>query len=50
MFFLNLDDSMVAHVSDFGIEKLLPSIGVSLMQNSTVGIAGTIGYAPPGIS
>jgi hypothetical protein len=45
-----LDDSMVAHVSDFGIAKLLPSIGVSLMQNSTVGIKGTIGYAPPGIS
>lgn len=42
-----LDDSMVAHVSDFGIAKLLPSIGVSLMQNSTVGIQGTIGYAPP---
>ncbi|XP_004512441.1 uncharacterized protein [Cicer arietinum] len=42
-----LDDSMVAHVSDFGIAKLLPSIGVSLTQNSTVGIKGTIGYAPP---
>jgi len=44
-----LDDSMVAHVSDFGIAKLLPSIGVPLVQNSTVGIKGTIGYAPPGI-
>ncbi|KAJ1396842.1 Serine/threonine-protein kinase, active site [Sesbania bispinosa] len=42
-----LDDCMVAHVSDFGIAKLLPSIGVSLMQSSTVGIKGTIGYAPP---
>jgi len=46
-----LDDYMVAHVSDIGIAKLLPTIGVSLMQNSSsVGIKGTIGYAPPGIS
>ncbi|XP_057448831.1 probable LRR receptor-like serine/threonine-protein kinase At3g47570 [Lotus japonicus] len=42
-----LDDSMVAHVSDFGLAKLLPCIGVSQMQNSTGGIKGTIGYAPP---
>ncbi|XP_057444881.1 probable LRR receptor-like serine/threonine-protein kinase At3g47570 [Lotus japonicus] len=42
-----LDDSMVAHVSDFGLAKLLPCIGVSQMQSSTGGIKGTIGYAPP---
>ncbi|XP_061357693.1 probable LRR receptor-like serine/threonine-protein kinase At3g47570 [Gastrolobium bilobum] len=42
-----LDDYMVAHVSDFGLARLLSSIGVSLMQSSTVGIKGTVGYAPP---
>ncbi|XP_061357694.1 probable LRR receptor-like serine/threonine-protein kinase At3g47570 [Gastrolobium bilobum] len=42
-----LDDCMVAHVSDFGLARLLPSVGVSLMQSSTIGIKGTVGYAPP---
>ncbi|KAJ1396845.1 Protein kinase domain [Sesbania bispinosa] len=42
-----LDDCMVAHVSDFGLARLLPSVGVSLKQSSTIGIKGTIGYAPP---
>ncbi|XP_061359866.1 probable LRR receptor-like serine/threonine-protein kinase At3g47570 isoform X2 [Gastrolobium bilobum] len=42
-----LDDCMVAHVSDFGLARILSSVGVSLMQSSTIGIKGTIGYAPP---
>ncbi|CAL0311723.1 unnamed protein product [Lupinus luteus] len=42
-----LDDCLVAHVSDFGISKLLSSIGVSPKKTSTAGIKGTIGYAPP---
>ncbi|XP_061359873.1 putative receptor-like protein kinase At3g47110, partial [Gastrolobium bilobum] len=42
-----LDDCMVAHVSDFGLARLLSSFGVSLTQSSTIGIKGTVGYAPP---
>ncbi|XP_061339265.1 probable LRR receptor-like serine/threonine-protein kinase At3g47570 [Gastrolobium bilobum] len=42
-----LDDCLVAHVSDFGLARLLSSDGVSFMQSSTIGIKGTIGYAPP---
>ncbi|XP_061338243.1 probable LRR receptor-like serine/threonine-protein kinase At3g47570 [Gastrolobium bilobum] len=42
-----LDDCMVAHVSDFGLARLLSSVGVSLMQSSTITIKGTVGYAPP---
>jgi len=45
-----LNDFMVAQVSDFGLAKLLSSVGVSLMQSSTIGIKGTVGYAPPGSS
>ena len=45
-----LDDDMVAHVSDFGLARILSSInGTSHKQSSTIGIKGTIGYAPPGI-
>ncbi|RDX97166.1 putative LRR receptor-like serine/threonine-protein kinase, partial [Mucuna pruriens] len=43
-----LDDDMIAHVSDFGIARLLSTInGATSMQISTIGIKGTIGYAPP---
>ncbi|KAJ1396851.1 Serine/threonine-protein kinase, active site [Sesbania bispinosa] len=42
-----LDECMVAHVSDFGLARLLSSVGVSLMQSSTIGIKGTVGYTPP---
>ncbi|XP_061341721.1 probable LRR receptor-like serine/threonine-protein kinase At3g47570 [Gastrolobium bilobum] len=42
-----LDDCMVAHVSDFGLARLPSSVGISLTQSSTIGIKGTIGYAPP---
>ncbi|XP_058722145.1 probable LRR receptor-like serine/threonine-protein kinase At3g47570 [Vicia villosa] len=43
-----LDDDMVAHVSDFGIAKLVSSIDVTSREEiSTIGIKGTIGYTPP---
>ncbi|RDX84327.1 putative LRR receptor-like serine/threonine-protein kinase, partial [Mucuna pruriens] len=43
-----LDDDMIAHVSDFGIARLISAIdGTSSQQTSTIGIKGTIGYAPP---
>ncbi|XP_028790982.1 putative receptor-like protein kinase At3g47110 [Neltuma alba] len=43
-----LDDDMVAHVSDFGLAKLLATLnGSSQKQASTSIIKGTIGYAPP---
>ncbi|MCI31926.1 kinase-like protein, partial [Trifolium medium] len=39
---------MVAHVSDFGIARLVsPVDGISPQETSTLGIKGTIGYAPP---
>jgi hypothetical protein len=45
-----LDDDMVAHVSDFGIARLVLAIGGSSQKdNSTIGIKGTVGYAPPGM-
>ncbi|GJT54122.1 kinase-like domain-containing protein [Tanacetum coccineum] len=39
-----LDADMVAHVGDFGLARLL---GTDLNQNSSSGVKGTIGYAPP---
>nr|GEX93475.1 leucine-rich repeat protein [Tanacetum cinerariifolium] len=39
-----LDADMVAHVGDFGLARLL---GTDLKQNSSTGVKGTIGYAPP---
>ncbi|XP_028761124.1 probable LRR receptor-like serine/threonine-protein kinase At3g47570 [Neltuma alba] len=39
---------MVAHLSDFGLTRLLPIDEViSNEQNSTIRIKGTIGYVPP---
>ena len=44
-----LDKDMVAHVSDFGLAKLLSTVDDSSeKQTSTIGIKGTIGYAAPG--
>ena len=44
-----LDDEMIAHVSDFGLARLISDInGFSQSQTSTSGLRGTIGYAPPG--
>ncbi|XP_058762519.1 probable LRR receptor-like serine/threonine-protein kinase At3g47570 [Vicia villosa] len=43
-----LDEDMVAHVGDFGISRLVSAIGGTSQSNtSTIGIKGTIGYAPP---
>ncbi|KAK4735809.1 hypothetical protein R3W88_010070 [Solanum pinnatisectum] len=44
-----LDDNMIAHVSDFGLARLIPSFSGegNLNQFSSLGIQGTIGYAPP---
>nr|GFA84316.1 protein kinase-like domain-containing protein [Tanacetum cinerariifolium] len=38
-----LDADMVAYVGDFGLARLL---GTDLKQNSSIGVKGTIGYAP----
>jgi serine/threonine protein kinase len=41
---------MVAHVSDFGIARLVSAMGGTSHKNtSTIGIKGTVGYAPPGM-
>uniref|UniRef100_A0A2N9H9J9 Protein kinase domain-containing protein n=1 Tax=Fagus sylvatica TaxID=28930 RepID=A0A2N9H9J9_FAGSY len=43
-----LDNDMIAHVSDFGLARLLSATNdVSQIQTSTVGIKGSIGYAAP---
>ncbi|GJY86572.1 leucine-rich repeat protein, partial [Tanacetum coccineum] len=39
-----LDDDLVAHVGDFGLARLL---GTDLNTDSSTGVKGTIGYAPP---
>ncbi|XP_071738677.1 probable LRR receptor-like serine/threonine-protein kinase At3g47570 [Rutidosis leptorrhynchoides] len=39
-----LDDDMVAHVGDFGLVRFL---GTNSDQNSSFGLKGIIGYAPP---
>ncbi|KNA03742.1 hypothetical protein SOVF_206190, partial [Spinacia oleracea] len=45
-----LDDEMVAHVGDFGLAKFLLKVinnDPNSNQSSSVGVRGTIGYAPP---
>ncbi|CAI0540135.1 unnamed protein product, partial [Linum tenue] len=46
-----LDEDMVAHVGDFGLARFLESPGANLSLNgetsSSIGIKGTVGYAPP---
>ncbi|CAI0626710.1 unnamed protein product [Linum tenue] len=48
-----LDEDMVAHVGDFGLARFLESPAANLSLNgettSSIGIKGTVGYAPPGI-
>nr|XP_043633394.1 probable LRR receptor-like serine/threonine-protein kinase At3g47570 [Erigeron canadensis] len=39
-----LNSDMVAHIGDFGLAKFLP---LKPHESSTVGLRGTIGYAPP---
>ena len=44
-----LDNDMVAHVSNFGLAKLLSTMTYSSeTQTSTIGIKRSIGYAAPG--
>ncbi|CAN1137339.1 Probable LRR receptor-like serine/threonine-protein kinase At3g47570 [Linum perenne] len=40
-----LDEDMVAHVGDFGLARFLSA--VKDPSSSTIGIKGTVGYAPP---
>ncbi|XP_043725911.1 probable LRR receptor-like serine/threonine-protein kinase At3g47570 [Telopea speciosissima] len=44
-----LDNDMIAHVSDFGLARLLlePDDDSSQTQTSTIGIKGSIGYVAP---
>ncbi|XP_028804020.1 probable LRR receptor-like serine/threonine-protein kinase At3g47570 [Neltuma alba] len=43
-----LDGNVVAHLSDFGLARLLSTVEtISNKQSSTIGIKGTIGYVPP---
>ncbi|XP_042491847.1 probable LRR receptor-like serine/threonine-protein kinase At3g47570 [Macadamia integrifolia] len=44
-----LDSNMIAHVSDFGLARLLlgPNDNSSHTQTSTIGIKGSIGYVAP---
>ncbi|CAN1139564.1 Probable LRR receptor-like serine/threonine-protein kinase At3g47570 [Linum perenne] len=42
-----LDADMVAHVGDFGLARILSSNSSPRSESSTIGIRGTIGYAPP---
>ncbi|TYI44808.1 hypothetical protein ES332_A01G264100v1, partial [Gossypium tomentosum] len=44
-----LDQEMVGHISDFGLVKILSSdrLNYSTNQSSSIGLRGTIGYAPP---
>lgn len=46
-----LDEDMIAHVSDFGLAKFLSKSIITNThsnQSSSLGVRGTIGYAPPG--
>ncbi|XP_071706217.1 uncharacterized protein [Rutidosis leptorrhynchoides] len=42
-----LDEDMVAHVSDFGLSKILQSEYHNRYNSSSAGVRGTIGYAAP---
>ncbi|MBA0571424.1 hypothetical protein Golob_004999, partial [Gossypium lobatum] len=44
-----LDTEMVAHLSDFGLAKILSAerLNYSASQSNSLGLRGTIGYAPP---
>ena len=48
-----LDDEMTGHVADFGLARFLLEATQDCFtnnQSSSIGLRGTIGYAPPGIS
>ncbi|TYH51619.1 hypothetical protein ES332_D10G288600v1 [Gossypium tomentosum] len=44
-----LDEEMVGHISDFGLAKILSTdrLNYSANKSSSLGLRGTIGYAPP---
>ncbi|MFQ6646992.1 hypothetical protein Gotur_020336 [Gossypium turneri] len=44
-----LDGEMVGHISDFGLAKILSGVrpNFSTNESSSLGLRGTIGYAPP---
>ncbi|MBA0750053.1 hypothetical protein Gogos_003916, partial [Gossypium gossypioides] len=44
-----LDEEMVGHISDFGLAKMLSGdeLNYSANESSSLGLRGTIGYAPP---
>ncbi|MFQ6646990.1 hypothetical protein Gotur_020336, partial [Gossypium turneri] len=44
-----LDGEMVGHIGDFGLAKILSAdrLNYSSNQSSSLGLRGTIGYAPP---
>ena len=45
-----LDDEMIGHVGDFGLARFLLEANLECYanQSSSIGLKGTIGYAPPG--
>ena len=46
-----LDSEMIAHVSDFGLARLLTGTDDSSQKyTSTIGLNGSIGYVAPGIT
>ncbi|KAL5709494.1 hypothetical protein ACHQM5_020178 [Ranunculus cassubicifolius] len=42
-----LDEDMTAHVTDFGLARILRDTTSSFHQSSTLGLKGSIGYIPP---
>ncbi|KAA3480909.1 putative LRR receptor-like serine/threonine-protein kinase [Gossypium australe] len=44
-----LDEEMVGHISDFGLAKIFfgDKLNYSTNQSSSLGLRGTVGYAPP---
>ncbi|KAK8595432.1 hypothetical protein V6N13_016801 [Hibiscus sabdariffa] len=46
-----LDEDMVGHISDFGLAKILSAdmLYYYANQSNSLGLRGTIGYAPPGL-
>ncbi|MFQ6651360.1 hypothetical protein Gotur_023719, partial [Gossypium turneri] len=44
-----LDEEMVGHISDFGLAKIISAdeLNCSTKMSSSLGLRGTIGYAPP---
>ena len=46
-----LDNEMIAHVSDFGLARLLTTTNDSSQKHtSTIGLKGSISYTAPGIN